>query len=512
MKAECIRQTDLPGTSRLFADFLYHFPALDRFFRYPPSEFESFRKAAAQIAYPAERRAAVVEALRKNNAGSPLLDKLALPETLAVVTGQQVGLYGGPCYTVYKALTAVHLARQLDERGIPAVPVFWLATEDHDFEEIDHAWTFDGEHHPVALKSTGAGLASQPVGGIEITSLPDAELRAALESLPFGNDVLAMVARAYRPGKTYAQAFIELVREVLGGYQLLVLDPMEPGIRAAAVPFLKDALAAAPQLSEQVKARSAELTAAGYHAQVLFEGADASFFFVLEDGRRVPLRKQAVTDFSRLSPNALLRPVMQDYLLPTVALIGGPAEIAYLAQSAPLYDGLLGRRPVAIARNGFTLLEPRAAKLLDRYRFHLPELLVNEDAFAQTAAARLVPDSVRQSFASAQSKVTGALASLEASLKTFDPTIAAALDKSRAKIEYQLGKAERKVARETQRRTERASEDAAYLTHYIYPHRHLQERFYSILPFLATHGPGLIGEIYANIHVDCPDHHVLPVG
>src|ERR1700761_9639024 len=148
MEPACIRHTDLPGTSRLFADFTYHFDRVARFYRHNPHDPAALDAAAAQIDYPDERRAAMVAALRAQNGDSESLRRLAEPGTVAIVTGQQVGLFSGPAYTIFKALTAVKLAEHLNHQGVPAVPVFWLATEDHDLAEVDHAWVFNEQSTP----------------------------------------------------------------------------------------------------------------------------------------------------------------------------------------------------------------------------------------------------------------------------------------------------------------------------------------------------------------------------
>lgn len=515
MGAGCVRHTGIPGTSKLFSDLLYHFDRVSRYYSAPPFDFDSYLTNAKSIDFPATRRAAIVDALRKTNGSSPLLAKLAQPDTVAVVTGQQVGLYGGPCYTIYKALTAVSIARQMTESGQPAVPVFWIATEDHDFAEIDHTWTFNKQLHPIKVTASGKPLPQQPVGEVAMIDVPNAELRSAITDFPFGDEVMALVDAAYRPGGTFGEAFQLLIRRILGDYEVLFIDPMDEVVRHIAAPFLRDAALKATELKTRVIERNGELVEAGYHAQVHFEGKDASLFFELQGDRRVPLKSRnpaTLADAAEtLSPNALLRPVMQDYLLPTAVMVGGPAEIAYLAQSAVLYDELLGRQPIAVPRSAFTLFDSRAAKLMDRYRLTLPEVLDDEASFREKAATRLVPPTVQREFESAARQTDAALSRLGTALNTFDPTLTAALDKSRKKIEYQLEKTSRKIARETLRRRKQESEDVTYLTNAIYPHRHLQERFYSMIPFLAQHGPDLIGRIYENIHLNCPDHHVLPL-
>jgi uncharacterized protein YllA (UPF0747 family) len=245
--------------------------------------------------------------------------------------------------------------------------------------------------------------------------------------------------------------------------------------------------------------------------------AQTSLFFLLEKGERVAVRRKD-SDYSDLadraaevSPNALLRPVMQDYLLPTVAYIGGPGELAYLAQSEVLYDVLLGRMPVVMSRSAFTLLDARSAKLLDRYKLTVDQIMVPQLTLEARVARALVPPELETSFQAAASNVNAEIDRLKAQFEAFDPTLAAALGTSRAKIAYQLEKMCAKTAREALRRNQRASADAHHLAAMLYPHRHLQERFYSILPFLAQHGLGLVDRLYDAVEVDCPDHRVFSI-
>jgi len=212
-----------------------------------------------------------------------------------------------------------------------------------------------------------------------------------------------------------------------------------------------------------------------------------------------------------LSPNALLRPVVQDYVLPTVAYVGGPAELAYMAQSQVLYDDLLGRMPVMLARSGFTLLDARSVKLMERYGLNVPSFFHGDDSVRERIAQKLVPPALLPHFEAAESGAAESLARLRNELVAFDSTLAKAADKARAKILYQLSKIERKTARETLKRNQRASDDASYMTGLIFPEKHLQERLYSILPFVAKHGMELMDTLYQHVNLECPDHKVLVV-
>jgi len=519
MQPACIRYTELPGTSKLFADFTYHFDRVAQFYRHDPGDPASLTRAAAEIGYPDSRRAALVEALAAQNGPSESLAKLAKPGTMAIVTGQQVGLFSGPAYTIYKALTAARVARQATAAGLPAVPVFWLATEDHDFAEVNHAWMFNtaGEHGLLQIDAPRETAGRQrPVGRIAVAQPPLDELRRLLGGFPHADDVLAVVEAAYPPGVTMGAGFKALLKTLLAKLDLIFIDPLDPAIRKIGAPLLAQALSAAPELKARLLERNRELTAAGYHAQVHIE-PKSSLFFLLENGERVQLRRKD-TEYAGLadraaeiSPNALLRPVFEDYLLPTVAYIGGPGELAYLAQSQVIYDRLLGRMPVAMSRSGFTLLDARSAKLLERYRLTAAQTLVPEDVLKEGIARALVPERIEKSIETATAEIAGKLDRLRADLDVFDPTLAAALDKSRAKIVYQLEKMRRKTEREALRRDQRATSGAHHLSTMLYPHRHLQERFYSILPFLAQHGLGLVDRLREAVELDCPDHRIYTI-
>jgi bacillithiol synthase len=525
MKSLCLPHTELPGTSALFADYLYRFQRTAQFYAHDPSDPQALRTAANEVQLPDERRQSLVATLRTINGESAALDHLELPDTVAVVTGQQVGLFSGPAYTIYKALSAAKLARQLTEEGIRAVPVFWLATEDHDFAEIDHCHVYDNRMRPLRLQMRARGASGQPVGGMEMTEVPLDGLRASLQGLLYADEVMELVEASYQPGRTLGEAFRELLQRLLAGSGIVFLDPLHPEIRALAAPLLAKALDHAGELSERVFARNGELQEAGYHQQVLFE-PHTSFFFKLENGRRLHLRRngrdyfhearripvaELAADPAALSPNALLRPVMQDYLLPTVAYVGGPAELAYLAQSQVLYQDLLGRMPVAVPRSGFTLLDTRARNLMDRHMVTLPGCFHGLDPLKERIAAGLVPDSLQVTFDLAQSEIRAVLDRLQGELAAFDPTLGAAMSKSKAKVLYQVEKNRRKAAREALRRDAMVTEGAEYLSHLVFPERVLQERFYSILPFVAQHGSRLLDLIEEHTHRGCPDHTLLTV-
>ena len=337
---------------------------------------------------------------------------------------------------------------------------------------------------------------------------------------PFADEAVALVERAWAPGETMGSAFATLIREIFAPWGMLVIDPLAPAIRAMAAPFMKNAVERMPELCDALMARSKELEARGYHAQVLVD-SKTSLVFLLEEGHRVALRRTAegVTSGSHkwtldelagqaehLSPNALLRPVLQDYLLPTAAYAGGPAEIAYLAQSQVLYKALLGRQPVAFPRAGFTLIDERSAKRMAKYKLAPTDLMVRSQVLKEHVADELIPPALRGRLETTKTAVAKALDLLSEDLQRFDVSLNAALRTSRRKIEYQVGKIGRKTAAQMLAKDEQASRDAASLHGLVFPEDHLQERLYSFIPLIAKFGPDLVERVYEHVRVECPDH------
>ncbi|HXR98394.1 MAG TPA: bacillithiol biosynthesis cysteine-adding enzyme BshC [Terriglobales bacterium] len=518
MSGDCIDQRRLPGTTKLFADYLYNFPALSKFYPAPFSpDIASLARHAPQVEYPDQRRAGMAADLTSQNAAAgfatrELLRQFAEPGCVAILAGQQVGLFGGPLLSLYKAMTAVLIAERLRAQGTMAVPIFWMATQDHDWPEVNHAWALDGtsQLHKIALASDpahpGASVGPQPL-------LRDIE--AALDQFAAccGADIAALRA-AYHPGATMAEAFRGLLEHWFAPWGLIVFDPMAS---TAAPPLWADfyatAIARQPEFSRLLAERSEALTAAGFAAQVE-HNPHSTLLFVERDGARQLLRapvSDEVRAFVRdnpahVSPAALLRPLLQDVAFPTLAQITGPAETAYLAQSAVLYQALAVRQPTPWPRASATLLDPRAQRLLAKY-----ELTV-ADAWSDDLEARLarhsMPAGIDRQVSLMRAQFDREFAVLEEALRTLDPTLVDAAQGAVQKIRHQLEQLEARVARSHARRTGEIAAHAQHLSASLFPNRHLQERCLAAASF-TTRYRDLPERLHASLDPTQPAHQVI---
>lgn len=523
MELSCIRQNALPHTTKLFIDFLYHPDRVARFYPNLPVTGATLRSLASAIDFPADRRRELIDALGVQNSGNPLLKELSKPGAVAVVTGQQVGLFSGPLFAIYKALTAIKLAERLVSEGITAVPIFWLATEDHDLNEINHTWVFDRSHKPVLLQAGGTRQPNEPVGNVPIEGVPLNELHAALRGLPYADEAFEAAREAYEPGRTYGQAFSRLLAQLLQGLPILQVDPMLPKFRALAAPVLSQAVTRSAELNASLLERNRQLTDAEYHAQVHVE-EESSLVFLLENGQRITLKRrngdylagsrriracELAERAHELSPNALLRPVVQDSMMPTVAYCGGPAEIAYFAQSEVLYRKLLGRQPAAVPRTSFTILSARDRRRADRYDLELTDFFASNQALRDKVGRKLIDARIGGRVHEARAAAIASLSQMSDAVERFNPSIAKSIEKSRRKIEYQFQRIEGRVGREALEREAKGQDDLTELCNVIFPGRHLQERVYSTLAFVGQYGPDFAMRVYDALALECPDHRIL---
>src|SRR6267143_2901015 len=458
----------LPHQPKLFVRLIDDYSSVKQFYAHPPN-MDAVKEVASKLDYPTERRREVARILREQNsafgASAAAMSNLEKLErgAVAVVTGQQVGLFGGPAYAVYKALTAIRLAEELSDAGIPAVPIFWMATEDHDLDEVRHVtWFESGKLTRFELPADEAE-AGRPVGQVRLGPAIEENVKKAVELLsgPASETIAQILQESYRTGETYGGAFGKLFAQLFAEQGLILLDPLDARLHRIAAPLYKKAIEDRDELTEKLLQRGKELEGAGYDVQVKVT-AKSTLLFTIRDGVRQPVaasnahfksgdaswtREEALrlADSSpeTFSANALFRPVVQDYLLPTAAYLGGPAEIAYFAQSSVIYEQLLGRMPVVLPRAGFTILDAKAEKLLQKYGLCIENLWAGPQELRRKMESVSVPATLSERFDRDKVQLENTLAELGAQIQKLDPTLAGAVSTARNKIGFQLEKLRR---------------------------------------------------------------------
>jgi bacillithiol biosynthesis cysteine-adding enzyme BshC len=538
VKSECLPFSQIPHTTRLFADFLSGQPNVQPF--YPRSAYFSqwFKDEASSLRYDSERRQRVSSVLERQNqswgVSKKALDNIARLRAgaSAVVTGQQVGLFGGPLFSIFKALTAVKLADQATQSGVDCVPIFWLATEDHDLAEVNQV-SIPGPDGLQKLTAPIQALKDAPVGtvrfGPELQPIVEAATGFLGES-----EVSAFLHEAYRPEETFGSAFARLFTRLCADWGVILLDAADPDLHTIAKPLYRAAIERAAELDEALLARGRELEAAGYHQQVKVTPS-STLLFAVRNGARLPVHRRLngngtaeyLVEEERISQaellnrvasspqdfsaNVLLRPVIQDYLLPTLAYTGGSAEVAYFAQVAVVYEALLGRVTPVVPRFSATIVEPKPKGLLERYGLRLPDLFPGPEALREQMAARTLPKELQSAFDHAENSLEKSLAAIREALARLDSTLVDSATNAASKMQHQLTQLRSRAARAELRQTEVLGRHADLLSNLLYPNKALQEREIAGVYFVARHGAGLLREIYDAIQPDCLDHQVISV-
>ncbi len=365
-----------------------------------------------------------------------------------LLRGQQVGLFTGPAYSLYKAITAAACAEELTRRGVDAVPVFWLATEDHDLAEINHAsWTTRTGLAEFILPGNPEDEGHR-VGEIALGAPITASVVTAMDTLegPYAAEVGRALRESYTPGDTYGSAFGKLMTRLVAGRGIIFLDPLDSRLHHFASGIYRRALDDAEPLADALLARSKELERGGFHAQVKVT-RESTLLFYNVDGVRQPLRRRGekfhagaasfsleelraaiATTPEAFTPNVLLRPVVQDTLLPTVAYIGGPAEIAYMAQVQVVYKHLLGRMPAILPRASFTLVEPPIARLLKKYGLDFRDVMRGRQHLRGRMEMKSLPRALAGRFAADEKALRRLLQAYRKPLAHLDRTLTGALD------------------------------------------------------------------------------------
>jgi bacillithiol biosynthesis cysteine-adding enzyme BshC len=532
----------VPGIRKLAADYTYNFAALGAFFPGNPFNRDAWPAAIART-QARTRAAADIAAIvtaqqRRRVAPSAALEssaRLADPGAVAVVTGQQAGLFGGPLFTLLKAITALKLAARISrEHQVPAVPVFWIDAEDHDWDEVRTCTVFDETlaTRTVALPPAGENEPRRVADRLLDGSVGAAvdELAGLLPATEFRPELLEALRATYAPGASPADAFARLLERTLGDRGLVVFDASDASAKALARDVFIRELSTPGETGRRAALAGESLVAHGYHAQV-HASPDTVGLFLLDGGRRAIKRsgrqlavdgdsagklpmdtlvEQARTDPERFSPNVLLRPIVQDTLFPTVCYVSGPNELAYLAQLGEVYAHFGVPMPLVYPRATATLVDSAAMRFLTKYNLPFEVFQAQDEAALNELLASQMPASVEQAFQDASHAIDSGMSRLAQTVPSLDPTLEGAARSTHGRMQHDLQALRGKMIQAAKRRDETLRRQFTRTRALTFPNGHPQEREIGFVSFLNQFGPALGGRLQEALPLE-PGHWVLTV-
>jgi len=529
-----------PWIRRLAADYAYDFGAVAPFFSGDPSDRTAWADAIARSQAYERRRADIAAVIagqqqrrnappRAREAGRLLADS----RTVAIVTGQQAGLFGGPLFTLLKALTALKLANQVArDHSVPVVAIFWIDAEDHDWEEIRSCTVFDADLTPRTVSlPPRPGAEPAPVATIKLDDAVVGALDETERVLPptaFREDLLAELRRSYAPGTGMADAFGQWLEQVLGGRGLVVYDSSDARSKPLVSSVFARELSMPGQTVKLASLAGSDLIARGYHAQVHPQD-DSAALFRIEGGRRAirrqdgqfivgderfptdALLRQATERPTGFSPNVLLRPVVQDTIFPTICYVAGPNELAYLGQLRGVYQHFGVPMPLMYPRASATLLDSAAVRFLTKYKLPLEALQAQDEAALNELLRAQIPPVVEESFTVASQTIEQQMTRLVEAIPALDPTLEGAARSTLARMQHDLQTLHGKMIQAAKRRDETLRRQFIRARALAFPGGHAQERTIGFVSFLNQYGPALVERLDEELPLDLGRHWIVTI-
>jgi bacillithiol biosynthesis cysteine-adding enzyme BshC len=530
------------GFSELFFNYLYEFKEVEQFFPLnfrDPHAIQAMMNGIDQRLYDRSALARVLEGQNKEfGSTAKALDNIALlakPTTYAIVTGQQVGLFGGPLYTILKTITTIKLSERLKQKHpqFDFVPVFWLEGEDHDFVEMNHISLLDVENKPGRIEYLPGGAIPErnlgPIGELVFDESLDhtlTNLEAALQKSDFTEEVLKRLREFYTVGRTFNQAFTAWMNYLFEDYGLVFISANNPEFKRILSPIFVKEITEFPKTSQAVIRQSAVLEEK-YHAQIKAKSINLFLFhkggrylieprehdFSLKGTRHFlqkdELLKIATENPELISPNVVLRPIAQDTLLPTLIYVAGPSEVAYYAQLKPVYEDFNVLQPIIYPRASGTFLEERVERAMEKYGLGLPEFFEDPEKVKSKVAERISEVKADVVFGSATSSFHDALNELKFGLKEIDPTLLGALEGVKSKIDGNLSVLKEKTVAAQKRRHETAMRQIDKAIGGLLPNGVLQEREINVVYYMNKYGPDLVKWLVGEVDIAGFKHQIL---
>ncbi len=526
---------------RLATDYAFAFEGLSSFYAGDPSRAEAWSAVIAQVhAGPPRAVPALVELLTAQQVerDAPAAARAAAallgdPKAVAIVTGQQAGLFGGPLYTLHKAITAIKLARRVSaEHGVPAVAVFWIDSEDHDWEEVRSCTVFDDELRPHTIRLgelEGAGersvarLLVDGQGQIAVDAL-----QAVLPATEFTPAVMAMLRTAYAGGHSMSQAFGRVLEHLLGPHGLVVYDAADPASKPLASDLFARAVADPGKTSALATAAGEELERRGYHAQVTAGEHSAPLFLI--DGSRQAIRWRngvavvgdrerplaELVDLARtsprsFSPNVLLRPLVQDTIFPTACYVGGPSELAYQGQLRQVYAHFGVPMPLVMPRASATMLDSAGVRFLRKHEVPFAAFQRQDELTLNQLLESQLPAGVEGSFAEAGQAIAARIEAVTEAAKLVDSTLEGAARSTLGKMQHDLQSLHGKVVHAAKKKDETLRRQFTRTQAQLFPNGQPQEREIGAVWLLNRYGPAAVERLIDLLPLDYGHHWVLTI-
>ncbi|MBI4548454.1 MAG: bacillithiol biosynthesis cysteine-adding enzyme BshC [Ignavibacteriae bacterium] len=540
---------DLPrstegGFSGLFIDYLNDFRKVQQYFEIDFHSLQNFSSHVERVRAQCKHRSAVVEVLKEQNQrfGASQntfenIDQLVNDNTVAVVTGQQVGILGGPLYTVYKIITAIKLAKQLNASypQYKFIPVFWLEGEDHDFEEVNKVGLLNPDHQPIKVEYLVNGKRPDknvgPVGEIILDGYIQAffeNVQKTLTNSEYKKTLLQFLQESYAQNVTLNQAFASSLNKFFESEGLVFISSNDKRLKHILSPIFQKELQEYPKISQLIIQQSAELEEQ-YHAQIktkalnlfLFHKGGRYFIEPRENdfslkGTRQYFQKEELLRIAAetpelLSPNVALRPICQDTLLPTLAYVAGPSEVAYFAQLKSVYAYFNLTMPIIYPRASATIVEEKLERILEKYQLDLIEFFGHQEKINRKVIDLISEVKIDEMFQETQRRIHDQLNELKFGLNYIDSTLLGPLESTKDKIESYLNVLKEKVVAAQQRKHEIALRQVQKVSNSIFPNKDFQERELSIIYFMNKYGLEFVKWLQHEVHIDQFQHQVIRV-
>ncbi|HWJ02493.1 MAG TPA: bacillithiol biosynthesis cysteine-adding enzyme BshC [Verrucomicrobiae bacterium] len=531
----------LTSTNPMVNDYLTEFSRLEEFYTYNPNQPESFAvrydRLIGQFRGDREVVTAVLKDFNQTIGAGPKtfhnIELLSGPDAAVVVTGQQAGILGGPLYTIYKAITAIQLAAKLTrELNKPVVPVFWIASEDHDFLEINHFNVWNREGEPVKLK-----LGFEPAGKISVGDIavpPEVEsllagLEAEIQDSEFKLANLQFLSASAQASNNLAEWFGRIICNWLGDSGLIFIDPMHSQLRKQERRIFGIALEKFSEINRSLRDAGEKLKAKGYPVMVDKE-QDSVNLFVYHAGQRLALTSDGATYNTRdgvfsmsreeilrmaeetpesFSPNVMLRPLTQETILPTLAYVGGPGEISYWGQFKEIFQLFGMEMPIVFPRANLTVVEAGIENYLSKYDFSLEDVLYNAEGVKSRYLESLDQVGIERVFETLNADIARAYAGVGETLAMIDPSLKELTKDNQIRISSQVDWLKGKALQAHRKANETFIRQFKKICNSLAPEGKPQERYISGINFLVKYGPQFFQELAELDLISNTEHKVV---